>query len=118
MTAPNPTISDLRTQPLFWVLDADHNAVPCNDVLEWAEMFEVRDQRRVAWDKVGDFTISTVFLGINHQYFDGPPLVFETMVFEGDSRDELECYRYSTWAEAMAGHAAIKAKLEVEGLRD
>ncbi|SPA03543.1 protein of unknown function (plasmid) [Cupriavidus taiwanensis] len=31
---------------------------------------------------VGEFYISTVFLGLDHQWADGPPLIFETMVYE------------------------------------
>jgi hypothetical protein len=35
----------------------------------------------------GNIGISTVFLGLDHRHFgDGPPLLFETMVF-GGSRD-------------------------------
>ena len=53
--------------------------------------------------------VSTVFLGLDHQHFDGPPLLFETMVFVGEHGDEME--RYSTWDEAVAGHDAMVAKV-------
>lgn len=46
--------------------------------------------------------VSTVFLGLDHAWGDGPPMLFETMVF-GGSNDEY-CERYSTWDEAEAGH--------------
>jgi hypothetical protein len=47
-----------------------------------------------------------VFLSLDHRDSgEGPPLVFETMVFPLDSFVELYCERYSTWAEAEAGHA-------------
>ena len=66
--------------------------------------------------------VSTVFLGLNHRYRDdGPPLVFETMVFEMDadgSSDEM--WRYSSWDDAVAGHDAtvvrVKARLAKAGL--
>ena len=57
--------------------------------------------------------VSTVWLGLNHQYGDGPPLIFETMVFGGDG-DSRECERYSTEAEALAGHKAMVARLRTE----
>jgi hypothetical protein len=53
--------------------------------------------------------VSTVWLGMDHRFLDdGPPLIFETMVFPADgSLDELECERYSTEEEARAGHARL-----------
>ena len=49
--------------------------------------------------------VSTVWLGLNHNYGDGPPLIFETMVFPKEGRwGELDCERYTTEAEALAGH--------------
>lgn len=52
--------------------------------------------------------ISTVWLGINHNYFEyGPPLIFETMVFgEGSSVDEA-MDRYATLKEAEEGHRSM-----------
>lgn len=70
---------------------------------------------RVAADDVNDVHVSTVFLGLNHAWGDGPPLVFETMTF--DHRDSKTCdeyqWRYSTLDEAEAGHRAI-----VEAIRE
>lgn len=60
--------------------------------------------------------VSTVFLGLDHQWGDGPPLIFETMVF-ADGDDDLldwsgaETYRYSTKAEALEGHQRVVAEL-------
>jgi hypothetical protein len=66
------------------------------------------DQRRVAFDENpdGSVRVSTVWLGLNHRWDpDGPPLIFETMVF-GGPRDE-EQWRWSTEEQARAGHAEI-----------
>lgn len=46
--------------------------------------------------------MSTGLLGKNLPYFDGPPIVFETMVFLNGK--EWGQRRYSTWEEAEAGH--------------
>jgi hypothetical protein len=79
----------------------DKQPIPCSDLLEWGRWLETAD-RRVAADEVGSIRISTVFLGLDHNFGGGPPLLFETMVFGGDL--DQECERYSTWEEAEAGH--------------
>lgn len=78
-------------------------AVPA-DTMEWARWYEKAD-RRVDRTEVGNVTVSTVFLGLNHQFGDGPPLIFETLVFGGELDQEMD--RYSTWDEAEAGHKAM-----------
>jgi len=79
--------------------------VPCHDVAAWARWFEATrkgDGRRVAYGNVGPgVAISTVFLGIDHSFGDGPPLLFETMIF---APDEVYCERCSTWEQAEAQH--------------
>jgi hypothetical protein len=82
--------------------------VVCDDLMAWAKRYEalrrgLDDPYRVALTKLpGDIKVSTVFLGLDHQFGDGPPLLFETMIF-GGTEDEY-CERYSTWEEAEAGH--------------
>lgn len=54
--------------------------------------------------------VSTVFLGLDHSFFDDePPLLFETMVFGADpdpDRAYADVYqeRCSTWDEAVEMH--------------
>ena len=79
----------------------DKKVIPVNDVLEWAKMFEKKD-RRVAEDNIGEVRISTVFLGLDHRIGKGKPLIFETMIFEGELDQEMD--RYSTYEEAEKGH--------------
>lgn len=86
----------------------DREVVETHSVLEWGRFFESRD-RILKQDYVGNLFVSTVFLGIDHRWGPGPPLVFETMVLGPDSSDEL-CWRYSTWDEAMAGHQTALEK--------
>jgi len=68
---------------------------------EWAKWYEFA-QRHVRQDHFGDIYISTVFLGLDHSFGKGPPLLFETLVFGGELNGEMD--RYSTWDEAEAGH--------------
>lgn len=49
-----------------------------------------------------DASVSTVWLGMDHGWGHGPPLIFETMVFGGAFSESQE--RYSTEVEAVAGH--------------
>lgn len=70
------------------------------------------DGTKVAW-------VSTVFLGMNHNYFGDEPLLFETMIFADDLED-IAGYteRYATWEEAEAGHArAVAAAKEHFGIQ-
>ena len=76
-------------------------------LMTWAKWFEGED-RIVKREVVGKFTISTVFLGIDHNFSDkGKKLLFETMVF-GDEEQYQE--RYSTYQEALEGHEKISKK--------
>lgn len=70
----------------------------------WMETYVDMDGRRIGYEKRGDVWVSTVWLGLNHQYGDGPPLIFETMIFGGENDGEQ--WRYATEEEAEAGHAA------------
>jgi hypothetical protein len=88
----------------------------------WAELTNHRfratrpedDPWRVAWTPLGDgaVTVSTVFLGLDHAWGDGPPMLFETMIFGGgDEWDQLQ-WRYTSWDDAEAGHAAVVERLQ------
>ena len=76
-------------------------------ITEWARKFESGGSRRVAEDNIGVVRVSTVWIGLNHNWSDGPPLIFETMIFGGDHDEHQE--RYSTEAQALEGHARAVA---------
>lgn len=90
-----------------YTLDEHGNAVQATDLHEWAAWFEAAD-RRVCRDlDEGDgdkrILVSTVFLGIDHRFFgEGPPILWETMVFGGLLDGEQN--RYSSQEEAILGH--------------
>ena len=90
-----------------YILDG-HKAVP-TDMMTWARWIEShRADRRVGDTKVGDTRISTVFLGLDHSFGSGPPLLFETMTF---GLEDEECERCTTWEQAEAQHAAMVEKV-------
>ncbi len=74
------------------------------DMIEWGKRLTDLEYKRVAYDELADGTIivSTVWLGLDHNWGEGRPLIFETMVFGGPN--DQDQYRYSTEAEALAGH--------------
>jgi hypothetical protein len=51
------------------------------DMGRWMDLSHDMDYKRVRWAQVGSWEVSTVWLGIDHAII-GPPLIFETMVFE------------------------------------
>jgi len=81
--------------------------VPAKSTAEWAAWFGTTD-RRVARFKSRYLLVSTVFLGLDHNWNGGPPLIFEAMIF-GSRKNamDLGCKRYSTYEEAEKGHAEL-----------
>jgi hypothetical protein len=89
------------------------------------------EYKRVAETQIGPYWVSTVWLGLDHSFMEGPPLIFETMVFATDSTDptretlgpDVDCMRYSTEQEALKGHedmctlvrATYQGELDYEG---
>jgi hypothetical protein len=81
----------------------------------WSAEFEKLDNRVVAKTVVGGTLVSTVFMGIDHNFREeGPPVLFETMVFGDDETCDIDLgqWRYCTWEEAEAGHRAVVSSLE------
>jgi hypothetical protein len=71
--------------------------------MTWARWIETNRQARIVkQEMVGNYFVSTVFLGLDHG-FGGGPLWFETMVFLGAGTEDFS-ERYETWDEAVAGH--------------
>jgi hypothetical protein len=97
----------------------DKDGEPITDLMEWGRLFEDKQYKFVGSASIRSeqgttFRVSTVWMGMNHQYHPaGPPLIFETMVFidEAGAEDvnwlDTYCDRYSTEAEAQAGHQAM-----------
>jgi hypothetical protein len=85
-------------------------AVPCDDIHTWGQFMEQPNARRVKWDAMlGGVSVSTVFLGLDHAYGGGKPMLFETMVFGGEF-DQLQ-ERCSTYVEAEIQHAIVRKRV-------
>jgi hypothetical protein len=104
-----------------------HTAVPTNmeGWSNWFEKYWDSGERTVAFTKTDLIEVSTVFLGLNHNFdFDGSaPLLFETMAFhrrkepkklinnleiEWDGEETMRC---STWEEAELQHRMMVAEV-------
>jgi hypothetical protein len=111
---------EARGRPMYY--DRQGRPMPMR---QWIMAIEGEpESRRVAYTRFDSGVwVSTVWLGINYNWGDGPPLIFETMVFcpieprevlghwidaEGD-----ECWRWPTEEAALAGHDRIVAELTV-----
>ncbi len=91
-------------RPEYYKL-VDKVAVPCEiNETEWSP-----ESKRVGYDAFGEgdskVEVSTVFLTLDHNFYDGPPLLFETMVF-GGPHDEFQV-RCSTWEQAEIQHKSV-----------
>jgi len=82
--------------------------VPCSIDETFSTSIE---ERRVAETTINEsIRISTVFLGVNHGYVDtGPPILFETMVFDDGNGGDME--RATTWLDAQTNHINMVNKV-------
>jgi len=100
------------SRPIHYILNSQGEPEPEDDILRWGAWFE-NDERRIVrqqrWQADnGSHFVSTVFLGTDHNWFDGPPILWETMVFiDGE---DCEQQRYSSRDEAIIGHNTLVAR--------
>lgn len=85
-----------------WIL-VDREPVKCT-LLEWGAWLETGERIVEGTDlEGGDVRVSTVFLGIDHNFHGtGRPLLFETMIFGGE-HDQYQI-RCATYDEAKIMH--------------
>lgn len=100
----------MRDFDAYYVLDGDVVRKTTRDeAFDWLSTDETK--KFIAQEDVGRFYVSTVFMIQDHGLTDsGPPVVFETMVFEREEDGNLNMTgvfteRCATLAEARAMHA-------------
>lgn len=111
---------------MYAILNRNGDVIPTT-LIRWAKWMERSPQRFIRKDTLWGFTVSTVFLGLNHQYLiKKPPLWFETMIFDrwhgeynsinGHPLRHCDLYmrRYTTLNEAIAGHEEAFAWLKIQ----
>lgn len=88
----------------YYILDGKTPVVvPTLDA--WGEWMQTANRRVNLTAVEPGVEVITSFLGMDHAWDGGPPLLFETMVFGGPHDGEQ--WRYSTWDEAEAGHQKV-----------
>ena len=94
---------------MWYLLDENKEPYPVS-LEESYQLFHDLDMKIVQQDKLDNgMFVSTVFLGLDHDWSDDPdhvPVLFETMVFCSDDVDQIYEYqeRYTSYADALAGH--------------
>lgn len=113
----------------YYILDSKNNPVKCSDIKQWGEWFNTPNNRRVSKTNIGTVRfmywlgrlfrtrrfepviVSTVFLGIDHNFSDSrDPILFETMIFGGQY--DQESHRYTTWLDAERVHKLAVQKVK------
>lgn len=71
----------------------------------------ISNDRKIQYDEItDDVSVSTVFLGIDHNHSGkGPPVLFETLVFGGPLDGNMD--RYCTYSDAENGHLEMLIKV-------
>ena len=107
-----------------WPMYFDRQGEPM-PMREWVLKMEDTEYRQLAFTRLSGMEVSTVWLGLNHNWFPtGPPLIFETMVFvDLDEpievmgrlmhREGTEMWRWATEEQALDGHAQAVASVRV-----
>lgn len=102
-----------------WILDEHGNPVVAT-LMEWAAWFETANRILAVYvDDATGWRVSTVFLGLDHN-FSGhpPPILWETMIFAKGLPMDGEQRRYAYRDQALKGHEEMVAlfKMEMEML--
>lgn len=89
------------------------------DLLMWAHWFE-GNERIIKQEHYRGWMVSTVFLGLNHRFGPGEPILWETMVFGGPLNQEGErCAGNKSNALEMHGRWMVKVReLQISPFRN
>lgn len=86
-----------------WILKDKETPVVEPDLHRWAQWFQnSKEERIVARTSIGESSVSTVFLALDHSFGGCIPILWETMVFGGKLDQEMDrCSGNREQAEAM-----------------
>lgn len=104
-----------------YILDKNRKPVAELDMIEWGKWMTSAN-RKVDHTVISDVPpvhVSTVFLGIDHDFSDVEtkhPLIFETMVFGGEF--DTKMIRSRSWSDAEVCHKLMCEKIKTESKND
>ncbi len=85
--------------------------------LEWMDKFSNKEYMSVCSTFVGSIYISTTWLGINHGLgFDGPPLIFETMVFGYSDEEDFMKRHVNEESARLYHYKAVQHLIDIQAL--
>lgn len=97
----------MMRHPHYYILNDKREPVPVADVVAFGKWFETAN-RQVADSQIGSRRVSTIFLGIDHNFSSvGDPIIWETMSFP----DEQQWRCSGTWEDAEAMHRRAVAEI-------
>jgi len=98
-------------RPDYYILGDDGEPVAVA-AMTWALWFETHHSDRVVLRTrpASHSQVSTVFLGLDHAWSGGPPILWETMIFGGPFDGHQ--LRYTTRLDALTGHARTEELVE------
>ena len=85
----------------WYTLDENNIPIKTQSIQEYID-WETDEKRIVKQDNIGKVIVSTVFLGLDHSYGRSIPILWETMIFEGEHDGYQD--RYSSYEDALKGH--------------
>jgi hypothetical protein len=88
---------------MAWYILNENNKPIRSTIVDCEEWLEKNPERKaVRQETIGDIFVSTVFLGLDHAWNSGIPVLWETMIFGGEHDQYQE--RYSSYEDALEGH--------------
>lgn len=101
--------------PKHYIIDADRKVKEVDNLLDWARWMESNSLTRIIQqDALGDYFLSTVFLGIDYSFGGDVPVLFETMLFCKGKDCGRHFERYETIEQALEGHERHFTELNEE----
>ena len=89
----------------MYILNEFNVAVPCENTLEWAEWMGLHHFDWHLVDTIAGLRLSTVFMGLDHSFDDGDPVLWETMLFNDDEDGEdIGQWRFTSAPDAEEFH--------------
>ncbi|MFT4038359.1 MAG: hypothetical protein QM692_09285 [Thermomicrobiales bacterium] len=96
---------------IWWTLDDQRRPVPTTPIASRAERDRADFVVAVDAHLPGNLRATTMFLRLDHGNGATAPILWETSVFGDDTRWWGYLERYTSEAEALAGHARIVARI-------